>query len=174
MLVTNGEPISGYGIPEAGYWIVENCVFGKTTGYADVIDFTGGKLPGPVPQFLYNPFLGGSDDGLDLDGADAYIEGNWFSNFHKANGSDSESHAVATGVYNGVSSNISLIRNVFLNNDHDLLLKEWSSAYAAHNTFVGSGLESVSFMELVRRTQPPVSLEMEEYFPGHKSVACPE
>ena len=159
--VTNGEPISGYGIPEAGYWIVENCVFGKTTGYADVIDFTGGKLPGPVPQFLYNRFLGGSDDGLDLDGADAYIEGNWFSNFHKANGSDSESHAVATGVYNGVSSNISLIRNVFLNNDHDLLLKEWSSAYAAHNTFVGSRLGSVSFMELVRRTQPPVSLEME-------------
>ena len=158
--VTQGEPISGVGIPDNGYWIIDNCYFGKTTGYADVIDFTGGKLPGPVPLFLNNRFAGGSDDGLDLDGSDAYIEGNVFMDFHKANTSDSEAHAIATGLYNGDSSNITLVRNVFINNDHDLLLKEWSRAYAAHNTFVGATLGSVSFMELVRRTQPPVALEM--------------
>lgn len=159
--VTNGEPIAGIGIPEGGYWIVEDCVLGRTTGYADVIDFTGGKLPGPVPQFLNNRFLGGSDDGLDLDGGDGYVEGNFFMNFQKANASTSEAHAIATGLYEGVTSNVTIVRNVFVNNDHDILLKEGATAHVAHNTFVDSRIGSISLRELERRTQPPGSLFME-------------
>jgi hypothetical protein len=159
--VNNGEPIAGIGIPEGGYWIVENCELGRTTGYADVIDFTGGKLPGAVPQFLNNRFLGGSDDGLDLDGGDGYVEGNIFMNFHKANASTSEAHAIATGLYQGVTSNVTIVRNVFVNNDHDILLKEGATAHVAHNTFVDSRIGAISLRELVRRTQPPGSLFME-------------
>jgi len=136
--VTVGEPIAGIGIPEGGYWIIEGCEFGKTTGYSDIIDFTGGKLPGPVAQFLNNRFNGGPDDALDLDGGDGYVEGNLFMNFHQANASTSESHAISTGVYDGVASNLTIVRNVFIDNDHDILLKEWSSAHVAHNTFIDS------------------------------------
>ncbi|MDG1892734.1 MAG: CotH kinase family protein [Verrucomicrobiota bacterium] len=159
--VTQGEPIGGIGIPEEGYWIVEDCEFGSTTGYADIIDFTGGHLPGPVPQFLNNRFLGGSDDGLDLDGSDAYIEGNVFMGFHKNNSSDSESHAIATGIYDGVPSNITVVRNIFVDNDHDILLKEWSTAYVGHNTFVGARLATVSLQESSRQTHPPNALTLE-------------
>jgi hypothetical protein len=159
--VNNGEPVAGIGIPDGGYWIVERCEFGRTTGYADVIDFTGGKLPGPVPQFLNNRFLGGSDDGLDLDGGDGYVEGNIFMNFQKANASTSEAHAIATGLYQGVTSNITVVRNVFVNNDHDILLKEGAQAHVAHNTFVDSRIGSISLRELERRTQPPGSLFMD-------------
>ena len=159
--VSNGEPIAGIGIPDGGYWIVENCELGRTTGYADVIDFTGGKRPGPVPQFLNNRFLGGSDDGLDLDGGDGYVEGNTFMNFQKANASTSEAHAIATGLYQGVTSNVTIVRNIFVNNDHDILLKEGAQAHVAHNTFVDSRIGTISLRELERRTQPPGSLFME-------------
>ncbi len=159
--VTNGEPIAGIGIPDGGYWIVEGCELGRTTGYADIIDFTGGKLPGPVPQFLNNRFFGGSDDGLDLDGGDGYVEGNLFMNFQKANASSSEAHAIATGLYEGATSNVTIVRNVFFNNDHDILLKEGAQAHVAHNTFVDSRIGSISLRELERRTQPPGSLFME-------------
>jgi len=159
--VTVGEPIAGIGIPEGGYWIIEGCEFGKTTGYSDIIDFTGGKLPGPVAQFLNNRFNGGPDDALDLDGGDGYVEGNLFMNFHQANASTSESHAISTGVYDGVASNLTIVRNVFIDNDHDILLKEWSSAHVAHNTFIDSKKGAISLREQVRQTQPPLSLYME-------------
>jgi hypothetical protein len=131
--VTNAEIIAGIGMPTNGYVIFEGNTFGTTTGYCDVIDFTGGKRPGPIIQILNNVFLGGSDDGLDLDGTDAHIEGNVFMNFHKDAPRQSDACAIATDS----GSEITVARNLFLHSDHGVLLKGGAFMTAQHNVFVG-------------------------------------
>ena len=65
------------------YLLFENNTFSVSSGEKqDVVDFTTSG-PTPVIRFIGNTFLGGGDDGLDLDGTNAYIEGNTFMNFHK-------------------------------------------------------------------------------------------
>jgi hypothetical protein len=71
------------GIKAGGRGIIRRCFFGQTMGYSDVIDFTGGNRPGPILQVYNNVFSGGSDDHLDLDGTDAWVEGNIFLHVHR-------------------------------------------------------------------------------------------
>ena len=139
----NSETIHGVGMPDEGHVIIENNLFGSTTGYSDIIDFSGGKRPGPIIQILNNVFRGGSDDGLDLDGTDAHIEGNVFSHFHKNNDGSSTSSAIATDV----GSEITVVRNVFFDNDHAILLKGGASLSAHNNTIVGSTIAAINFGE---------------------------
>jgi hypothetical protein len=83
------------GIKAGGYGIVRDSFFGKcistSGGYNDVVDFTGGNRPGPIIQFINNVFIGTDDDILDLDGTDAWIEGNIFMHIHRSNSPDSSS-----------------------------------------------------------------------------------
>ena len=81
--IINNETLHGSGLTNDSFLVLEGNIFGTTTGYSDVIDFTGGQRPGPIIQLYNNIFLGGSDDGLDLDGTDAHIEGNVFMHFHQ-------------------------------------------------------------------------------------------
>lgn len=141
------EPVGGTGIPANGFVIYEGNTFGTVTGYSDIIDFTGGKRPGPIIQILNNLFLGGSDDALDLDGTDAHIEGNVFQHFHKDNTSTSESSGIAAGRYGALTSELVIVRNVFCDNDYDMVLKEGAVAEVDHNTLVASRKGSVCFFE---------------------------
>jgi hypothetical protein len=88
------------GIKPGGHAIIRDCFFGKcistSAGYNDVVDFTGGNRPGPILQFINNVFIGTDDDILDLDGTDAWIEGNIFMHIHRVNSPDSAS-AVSGG-----------------------------------------------------------------------------
>ena len=77
------------GIKAGGHGIVRDCYFGKANGYNDVIDFTGGNRPAPIIQFINNVFIGTDDDVLDLDGTDAWVEGNIFMHIHRLNSPDS-------------------------------------------------------------------------------------
>jgi hypothetical protein len=83
------------GVKAGGHAIVRDCFFGKcistSGGYNDVVDFTGGNRPGPIIQFINNVFIGTDDDVLDLDGTDAWIEGNIFMHIHRLNSPDSSS-----------------------------------------------------------------------------------
>lgn len=145
------QAIEGLGIRAGGQMVVEGNVFGSTTGYADIVDFSGGTRPGPIPQFLNNVFLGGSDDGLDLDGTDAHIEGNVFMHFHKNHSNTSSSCAIATGRgSHGEISHLTVVRNVFFDNDHDLILKEFAELTAGQNTFVNTVIGSLAFSEPLR------------------------
>lgn len=148
------EVIHGNGIPATGQAIIEGNTFGTVSGYNDVIDFTGGQRPGPILQVLNNLFLGGSDDGLDLDGTDAHIEGNTFRSFHKNNTSDSSSNAIATGVDGGVASEITVARNFFYDNDHAILVKEGSFLTLQNNTIVNSTIAAINFDEPNRPVLP--------------------
>ena len=118
--ISTSEPIHGRYLSGQQYLIFDGCTFGITTGYNDIVDFTGGVRPGPIIQFYNCRFLGGGDDGPDLDGTDAHIEGCHFENFHQAAGSSSPSYAIATGD----GSEVCIVRNVFIDNDHAVLHKE--------------------------------------------------
>ncbi|MCF7976397.1 MAG: lamin tail domain-containing protein [Phycisphaerae bacterium] len=141
------EPIHGSGLTGDESLIFDNCVFGSALGYSDIIDFTGGERPGPIVQFYNNTFLGGPDDGLDLDSTDAHIQGNLFMNFHQNNSSDSTSNAVATGNDTGHPSQVNLAENIFVNSDYALLLKEDCAAIMQNNTIINMSKAAISFGE---------------------------
>jgi hypothetical protein len=139
--VTNVEPIHGASmLGSAGsYAVFRGNVHGTTTGYNDIVDFTGGQRPGSILQVYDSVFLGGQDDGLDLDSTDAWIEGNVFEHFHQPNGrsgSDSKSHAVSTGNENLGTTELTILRNYFYDNDHAAVVKDGSSASMINNTIM--------------------------------------
>ncbi|HKQ37900.1 MAG TPA: lamin tail domain-containing protein, partial [Verrucomicrobiae bacterium] len=131
--VASDEAIHGTGMPANGYVIIEGNIFSGGSGVSDLINFTGGKRPGPILQVLNNTFSGGSDEAIDLNGADAHIEGNVFMNIHQDGIRDNTANAIAA---NG-ASDVTVARNVFVNNDHMLLLKNGSSAIVQNNTVSG-------------------------------------
>ncbi len=124
------------GIKTGGRGIIRRCFFGSATGYNDIIDFTGGNRPGqPIIQFYNNVFVGASDDILDLDGTDAWIEGNIFLHTHK-NGSPDSSSAVSGGSDSGNTSEITVIGNIVYDCDQAATAKQGNFYTLLHNTIV--------------------------------------
>ena len=153
--LSHSEHVRGIGIRAGGELVFENNRFGVTTGYCDIMDISDGKRPGPILQVYDNEFRGGSDDGLDLDGMDAHIEGNIFHGFQKSNLSTSISAAIATGLHDGKTSEITVVRNIFYDNDHHILLKQGGRLEAANNTFYRSRFGAIAFDEPNRRIGMP-------------------
>jgi hypothetical protein len=153
--VDGQEVIHGAVLRDDEYLVLRGNTFGRPSGYNDVIDFSDCRRPGPVFEVYNNLFTGGGDDALDLDGCDAHIEGNVFMNFHQANGSSSTSNALATGVFNGYSPTIVVARNVFVNNDHAVLLKEDSFMRADNNVFANCVYGAINYGEWPDRTVDP-------------------
>src|SRR5204863_5200765 len=101
------------GIKSGGRGIFLRNFFGVPIGYNDVVDFTGGNRPGPIVQFIDNVFVGATDDILDLDSTDAWVEGNIFMHAHK-NGAPDTSSAVSGGDDAVNSSRIPVVgKNMF-------------------------------------------------------------
>jgi hypothetical protein len=115
-------------------------VHGRATGYQDIIDFTGGqRTNGRILQVHDSWFLGGEDDGLDLDSADAWIENNVFVDFHQPQGRtqpSSKSHPISTGNEGGGTTELTITRNFFHNTDHAILIKDGASGTIVNNTIV--------------------------------------
>jgi hypothetical protein len=130
------EPVHGtQGIKAGGRGIVRNCFFGAISGYNDTIDFTGGDRPGPIIQFINNVFMGTGDDNLDLDSADAWVQGNIFMHIHK-NGSPDTSSAVSGGDDLGYTGDVTLIGNIFYDCDQAVMAKESNFYTLINNTIV--------------------------------------
>ncbi len=142
---TGPEMLHGVnGIPAGGYGILRDNYFGHTWGFNDTIDFTGGNRPGPILQVINNIFDGASDDHLDLDSTDAWIEGNIFMHAHRDptrtdNALDTAS-AISGGVDTlGQNSDWTVINNIFYDVDHVLLNK-------GNSTTTGNGGGRVAFL----------------------------
>jgi hypothetical protein len=130
------EPIHGtIGIKAGGRGIIRRNFLGKTMGYNDSIDFTGGNRPGPILQILNNVFLGSDDDLLDLDSTDAWIEGNIFLHTHR-NGSPDSASAVSGGADNADTSQITIVGNLFFDVDHAANAKQGNFYTMLNNTIV--------------------------------------
>lgn len=132
------------GIKAGGRGIVRECFFGGTSGYNDIMDFTGGNRDEnqPIIQYYHNVFVGGSDDMLDLDGTDAWIEGNIFLHCHRQTGTPDSSSAVSGGNYDfggteGVrTSEITMVGNLFFDCDNAATAKEGNFFTFLNNTIV--------------------------------------
>jgi hypothetical protein len=155
-LYYNGT-IAGMGMPADGHVIIEGNYFNPTlAGDQDIINFSGGQRPGPILQVYNNIFAGGDDDGIDINGSDAHIEGNLLMHFHKLPTSTStgEAGAVAPDFTKlpgrADTSHPVIVRNVFYDNDTDIVLKEDAVVLAQNNTFVSSKKGSLMFTEPLR------------------------
>ena len=131
------EPVHGSsGIKAGGRGLFLRNFFGAPNGYNDVIDFTDGNRPGQaIVQFIDNVFTGASDDVLDLDNTDAWVEGNIFLHVHK-NGSPDTSSAVSGGSDTGEPSNVTIIGNLMYDCDHAAMAKQGNFFTLINNTIV--------------------------------------
>ncbi len=131
------EPVHGTGgIKAGGRGIFYRNFHGQPIGYNDVIDFTGGNRPGgPIVHFLDSVFIGATDDILDLDGTDAWVEGNIFLHCHK-NGAPDSSSAVSGGDDAGNTSQLTIINNIFYDVDQAATAKLGNFYTFINNTVV--------------------------------------
>jgi len=145
---TATQAVSGHRLLASDpYMLFENNVFGVCTGEKqDVVDFsTTGSAA--MPRFIGNTFLGGGDDALDLDGTDAYIEGNVFVNFNRNfDPAEGESYAISTGYDGPYSSHHVIVRNVFIDCDNAALVKDRSRITFENNTVIRCSV-GISFDE---------------------------
>ncbi|MBI4661907.1 MAG: lamin tail domain-containing protein [Verrucomicrobia bacterium] len=124
------------GIKSGGRGIFLRNFFGAPrAGYTDVIDFTGCNRPGPIVEFINNVFVGATDDILDFDGTDAWIEGNIFLHAHR-NGSPNSSSAVSGGSNFGNTSQFTVIGNLFYDVDQAATAKQGNFYTLINNTIV--------------------------------------
>jgi hypothetical protein len=129
------EPVHFSTMPANGHALIKGCVFGAPQGYNDSIDFTGGNRPGPIVQFIDNIFLAGVDDCFDMDATDAHIEGNIFMNVLQDDERESSSNPISTGE-GSATSELVIVRNIFFNCEHSLLLKDGGATVMQNNTIV--------------------------------------
>jgi hypothetical protein len=137
--ITNGELLHFTGMPSAGHALIAYNRFGipgvpATSGYNDIIDFTGGNRPGPIVRFIGNVFLSGVDDVFDMDGTDAHIEGNVFFNVRKESSRASSSSPITTGRAGGDDSELVIARNFFVNCEHNVLIKDSGTILMQNNS----------------------------------------
>ena len=107
-----------------------------TSGYNDIIDFTGGNRPGPIARFIDNIFLASVDDCFDMDGTDAHIEGNIFLHVAKEAARPSSSNPITTGANGSDRSELVICRNLFYDCEHVFMEKEYGTGVLQHNTIV--------------------------------------
>jgi hypothetical protein len=142
------ELVHFWDLPSDGWAVFEGNWFGSTTGYNDIIDFTGGQRPGPIAQFRHNVFTGATDDGIDLDAADAHVEGNIFMHVRADAVRDSQSHAISTGTEYNRYSEVTAVRNLFYDVDHAFLSKDGGFITAVNNTVVHATHAAVNMYEV--------------------------
>ena len=132
------EPVHGSGgVKLGGRAIYRENFFGQSDGYSDIIDFTGSNRERgqPIIQFYNNVFAGSTDDEIDLDGTDGWIEGNIFVHSHK-NGAPDTSSAISGGENRGDTSQVTVINNLFFDCDQASTAKEGNFFTLIHNTIV--------------------------------------
>jgi hypothetical protein len=150
------------GIKSGGYGIVRDSFFGHTNGYNDVMDFTGGNRESgqPIIQYYNNVFIGSSDDILDLDGTDAWIEGNIFLHAHR-NGAPDSSAAISGGDNGGRTSEITILGNLIFDCDNAATAKQGNFYTLINNTIVHTtkegGVDFASGVVTVRDTTPSLT-----------------
>ncbi len=125
--------------PAGGRAIVRDCFFGKCHSiggdYNDVFDFTAGNRPGAILQLINNVFVGSDDDLIDIDGTDAWVEGNIFMHVHRVGSPDSAS-AVSGGSGGGQTSELTVVGNLFYDVDQAMTAKQGNFYTFLNNTVV--------------------------------------
>ena len=127
---------AGGGTLMDGRAILYRNYFGKTYGHNDPADLTDGnwETAGKF-HIIENVFMGSGDDLLDLDGTDAWVEGNILMHAHQ-NNSWGGASAISGGRDEGRTAEHYIVGNLFYDNDYDIKAKDGNFHVAVHNTFV--------------------------------------
>ena len=147
---TGPESLHGInGIPAGGHGIFRDNYFGRTWGFNDTIDFTGGQRPGAILQILNNVFDGAGDDNLDLDSTDAWIEGNIFMHVHRDPNRTDDPRDTSSAISGGIDfanqfSEWTILNNLFYDVDHACLNKGGGSPGGGRFVFVNNTLVHVA------------------------------
>jgi len=164
------EPVHGAGgIRAGGRGVILRNFFGKTIGYNDTIDFTGGNRPGPILHVIDNVFTGSDDDILDLDGTDAWVEGNIFLHAHRLGSPDSAS-AVSGGSDSGQTSEITITGNLFYDVDQAATAKQGNFFTFLNNTVVrqsSAGFEDAGLGAVLNFADDTYALALGMYVEGN-------
>ena len=132
------EPVHGSGgVKAGGHAIFRENFFGQSDGYSDIVDFTGSNRDKgqPIIEFYNNVFGGSTDDLVDLDGTDGWLEGNIFVHSHK-NGAPDTSSAVSGGENRNETSEATIVGNLFFDCDQAATAKEGNFYVMMNNTMV--------------------------------------
>lgn len=160
------------GVKAGGRGLFLRNFFGAPTGYNDVVDFTGGNRPAPIVHFINNVFMGGQDDGLDIDGTDAWVEQNIFLHIHRNGATPDSSAAVSGGSDGSRTSRITVIGNLFFDCDNAATAKQGNFYTFLNNTIVHitkvGGIDGDSGAVNVRDTTPsPTTFALGAYLEGN-------
>lgn len=157
------------GIRAGGRGIILRNFFGRTIGYNDTIDFTGGNRPNPILQIIDNVFMGSDDDILDLDGTDTWVQGNIFLHAHRLGSPDSAS-AVSGGSDSGATSEITVIGNIFYDVDQAATAKQGNFYNFINNTVVrqsSAGFEDAGIGAVLNFADDTYALALGMYVEGN-------
>ena len=136
----NFEPVHGTGgVKAGGIGVIRDNYFGQPNLFNDTIDFTGGNRPSPVFQVIGNIFNGASDDCLDLDSTDAWIEGNVFMHVHRDPARTDDARDTGSAISGGtdtagVYNEWTIINNLFYDVDHAVMTKQGGRVAFLYNT----------------------------------------
>ncbi|HEY2953342.1 MAG TPA: hypothetical protein VGK40_12205 [Verrucomicrobiae bacterium] len=131
------EPCHGTGgVKSGGHGIFQRNFFGKAMGYSDVVDFTGSQRGGPIVHFINNVVTGSDDDGWDLDGTDAWVEGNIFLHMHRNSTTPDSSSAISGGNTGSDTSEVTIIGNIIYDCDQAVDAKQGNFYTMFNNTIV--------------------------------------
>ena len=167
------EPAHGTGgIKSGGHGIFRRNYFGGALGYNDAVDFTGGQRGGPIVHFINNVIGTSQDDGLDLDGCDAWLEGNIFLHVHRGSATPDTAAAISGGSFGGITSEITIVGNLFFDCDNATTAKEGNFYGLINNTIVHTtkigGVDDASGAITVRDTIPfPTTFSRGQYLEGN-------
>ena len=156
------------GVKTGGHGLFLRNFFGSPIGYNDVVDFTGGNRPAPVVHFINNVFTGSQDDGVDIDGTDAWVEGNIFLHVHRNGDTPDTAAAVSGGKDSGKTSEITVIGNLFFDCDNAATAKQGNFYTFLNNTLVHmtktGGIDGDSGAINVRDTTPALTTFARGYY----------
>src|SRR5216117_628387 len=126
----------------------------------DILDEVNNR-PGPIVHFIENVLSGGDDDGLDLDGTDAWVEGNIFMHVHRNGNTPDSSSGVSGGNDSGNTSEITIIGNLFFDCDNAVTAKQGNFYTLINNTIVHTtrtgGIDGASGVVCIRDTTPSLT-----------------
>lgn len=151
------EVIHGTALSGDDFFHLDGCYFNSSSGYNDIIDFSGGRRPGPIIYVTNNVFAGSTDDCLDFDGIDAHVEGNVFRNVHT---DDPERPSTSNAIATDGDAHVTIVRNIFDNVDYALLLKNESDAVFENNVVLNATLGVISFNEPLREVDAGSHIEL--------------
>jgi hypothetical protein len=87
-------------------------------------------------HFINNVIETGQDDGWDLDGTDAWVEGNIFLHQHRNGNTPDSSSSISGGDFGGDVSEITIVGNLFFDCDNAATAKQGNFFALVNNTIV--------------------------------------